>query len=144
MALKHVVRQSPDVILIGEMRDVETMNVALQAAETGHLVFSTVHTPAPAKRWTASSTCSRRTTSRRSACGWRPRCAGVVSQKLVPRARRHRPLAAVEVMIATPTVAKLVEEGRFGQPLLRHHRGRLLRPRQDANEVRCDLQAALI
>src|SRR5215208_3103137 len=44
-ALKYVVRQSPDVILIGEMRDVETMNVALQASETGHLVFSTVHTP---------------------------------------------------------------------------------------------------
>jgi twitching motility protein PilT len=43
-ALKYVVRQSPDVILIGEMRDVETMNVALAAAETGHLVFSTVHT----------------------------------------------------------------------------------------------------
>ena len=43
-ALKYVVRQSPDVILIGEMRDVETMNVAMQAAETGHLVFATVHT----------------------------------------------------------------------------------------------------
>jgi twitching motility protein PilT len=43
-ALKYVVRQSPDVVLIGEMRDFETMTVALAAAETGHLVFSTVHT----------------------------------------------------------------------------------------------------
>ncbi len=48
-ALKYVVRQSPDVILIGEMRDVETMNVALAAAETGHLVFSTVHTTSAAE-----------------------------------------------------------------------------------------------
>src|SRR5207249_5277222 len=48
-ALKYVVRQSPDVILIGEMSVVETMNVALQASETGHLVFSTVHTPSAAE-----------------------------------------------------------------------------------------------
>jgi twitching motility protein PilU len=51
-ALRHVVRQSPDVILIGEMRDLETINVALQASETGHLVLSTVHTCSAIKRWT--------------------------------------------------------------------------------------------
>jgi twitching motility protein PilT len=114
-ALKYVVRQSPDVILIGEMRDVETMNVALQASETGHLVFSTVHTPS------ASETMDRIVNmfpphdkpqiSMRMATSLR----GVVSQKLVPRADGTGRLAAVEVMIATPTVAKLVEEGRFGQ-----------------------------
>src|SRR5919108_596414 len=83
-ALKYVVRQSPDVILIGEMRDVETMNVALQASETGHLVFSTVHTPS------ASETMDRIVNmfpphekpqvSMRLATALR----GVVSQKLVP------------------------------------------------------------
>jgi twitching motility protein PilT len=114
-ALKYVVRQSPDVILIGEMRDVETMNVALQASETGHLVFSTVHTPS------ASETMDRIVNmfpphdkpqiSMRMATSLR----GVVSQKLVPRADGTGRLAAVEVMIATPTVSKLVEEGRFSQ-----------------------------
>jgi twitching motility protein PilT len=114
-ALKHVVRQSPDIILIGEMRDVETMNVALQASETGHLVFSTVHTPS------ASETLDRIVNmfpphdkpqiSLRLAVSLR----GVVSQKLVPRADGQGRIAAVEVMIATPTVSKLIEEGRFGQ-----------------------------
>jgi len=114
-ALKYVVRQSPDIILIGEMRDVETMNVALQASETGHLVFSTVHTPSAGETMDRivnmfpphdkPQICMRMATSLR----------GVVSQKLVPRADGTGRLAAVEVMIATPTVAKLVEEGRFGQ-----------------------------
>jgi twitching motility protein PilT len=114
-ALRHVVRQSPDIILIGEMRDVETMNVALQASETGHLVFSTVHTPS------AGETLDRIVNmfpphdkpqiSMRMANSLR----GVVSQKLVPRADGSGRIAAVEVMIATPTVSKLIEEGRFGQ-----------------------------
>jgi twitching motility protein PilT len=114
-ALKYVVRQSPDVILIGEMRDVETMNVALQASETGHLVFSTVHTPS------ASETLDRIVNmfpphdkpqiSMRLATSLR----GVVSQKLIPRGDGTGRLAAVEVMIATPTVSKLIEEGRFSQ-----------------------------
>jgi twitching motility protein PilU len=115
VALKYVVRQSPDVILIGEMRDVETMNVAMQASETGHLVFSTVHTPSAGETMDRivnmfpphekPQICMRMATSLR----------GVVSQKLVPRADGSGRLAAVEVMIATPTVSKLVEEGRFGQ-----------------------------
>jgi twitching motility protein PilT len=114
-ALKYVVRQSPDVILIGEMRDVETMNVALQASETGHLVFSTVHTPS------AGETMDRIVNmfpphdkpqiSLRLATSLR----GIVSQKLVPRIDGTGRIAAVEVMIATPTIAKLIEEGRFGQ-----------------------------
>jgi twitching motility protein PilT len=114
-ALKYVVRQSPDVILIGEMRDVETMNVALQASETGHLVFSTVHTPS------AGETMDRIVNmfpphdkpqiSLRLATSLR----GIVSQKLVPRADGSGRIAAVEVMIATPTIAKLIEEGRFSQ-----------------------------
>jgi twitching motility protein PilT len=114
-ALKYVVRQSPDVILIGEMRDVETMNVALQASETGHLVFSTVHTPS------ASETLDRIVNmfpphdkpqiSMRMATSLR----GVVSQKLIPRGDGTGRLAAVEVMIATPTVSKLIEESRFSQ-----------------------------
>jgi len=114
-ALKYVVRQSPDVILIGEMRDVETMNVALAAAETGHLVFSTVHTCSAAETLDRimnmfpphdkPMVCVRLSVSLR----------GVVSQKLIARIDRPGRIASVEVMIANPTVAKLLEEGRSGQ-----------------------------
>ncbi len=114
-ALKYVVRQSPDVILIGEMRDVETMNVALAAAETGHLVFSTVHTTSAAETLDRimnmfpphdkPMVCMRLSVSLK----------GVVSQKLIPRKDRGGRIAAVEVMIANPTVSKLLEEGRSSQ-----------------------------
>ncbi len=114
-ALKYVVRQSPDVILIGEMRDVETMNVALAAAETGHLVFSTVHTcsaPETIDRimnmfppHDKPQICMRMSVS----------LQGVISQKLIPRSDKPGRIAAVEIMIANPTISKLVEEGRSGQ-----------------------------
>ncbi len=111
-AMKYVVRQSPDVILIGEMRDVETMNVAMQAAETGHLVFSTVHTSSapetmeriinmfpPHQR---DMICMRMSKSLRA----------ILSQALIPRKGTDGRVAAVEVLIANPTVAKLIEEGK--------------------------------
>ena len=114
-ALKYVVRQSPDVILIGEMRDVEAMNVALAAAETGHLVFSTVHTSSAAETMDRiinmfpphdkPQICLRMSTSLR----------GIISQKLLPRADGRGRVGAVEIMIATPTVSKLIEEGRSSQ-----------------------------
>jgi twitching motility protein PilT len=114
-ALKYVVRQSPDVILIGEMRDVETMNVGLAAAETGHLVFSTVHTCSAAETLDRIMNmfpphdkpivCMRLSVSLK----------GVVSQKLISRIDKPGRAAAVEVMIANPTVSKLLEEGRSGQ-----------------------------
>lgn len=113
-AMKYVVRQSPDVILIGEMRDVETMNVAMQAAETGHLVFSTVHTSSapetmeriinmfpPHQR---DIICLRMSKSLRA----------VLSQALIPRKGTDGRVAAVEVLVANPTVAKLIEEGKPG------------------------------
>ncbi|MBD3292196.1 MAG: PilT/PilU family type 4a pilus ATPase [Armatimonadia bacterium] len=113
-AMKYVVRQSPDVILIGEMRDVETMNVAMQAAETGHLVFSTVHTSSapetmeriinmfpPHQR---DMICLRMSKSLRA----------ILSQALIPRKETDGRVAAVEVLVANPTVAKLIEEGKPG------------------------------
>jgi len=113
-ALKYVVRQNPDVILIGEMRDIETMNVALQAAETGHLVFSTIHTASAAETLDRiinlfpphdkPQLCLRMANSMR----------GIISQKLLPRVDAEGRVAAVEIMIATPTIAKLIEEGRAG------------------------------
>lgn len=113
-ALKSVVRQSPDVILIGEMRDTETMTVALAAAETGHLVFSTVHTSSSAETidriinmfppHAKNDVCTRMAKTTR----------GVISQKLVPCSDGMGREAAVEIMLAGPTVSKLIEEGRSG------------------------------
>lgn len=113
-AMKYVVRQSPDIILIGEMRDVETMNVAMQAAETGHLVFSTVHTSSapetmeriinmfpPHQR---DMICLRMSKSLRA----------ILSQALIPRKGTEGRVAAMEVLVANPTVAKLIEEGKPG------------------------------
>jgi len=114
-AMKYVVRESPDVILIGEMRDAETMRVALTASETGHLVFSTVHTTSAADTierivsifppHEKTQICLRLSTS----------LLGIVSQKLVPRVDATGRVPAVELMINTPTVAKLIEEGRASQ-----------------------------
>jgi twitching motility protein PilT len=114
-ALKYVVRQSPDVILIGEMRDPETMNVALAASETGHLVLSTVHTCSAGETidriinmfppHEKPQICLRMAGSLR----------GIVSQKLIPKVDGSGRVAAVEIMVAQPTVSKLIEEGRTGQ-----------------------------
>jgi twitching motility protein PilT len=115
IAMRAVVREAPDVILVGEMRDVETMNVALQAGETGHLVFSTVHTPSAGETLDRivnmfpphekNHLCMRLAGSLRA----------VVSQKLVPRADGNGRVAAAEVMICTPTISKLIEDGHFGE-----------------------------
>jgi len=113
-ALRAVVRQSPDVILIGEMRDQETMAVAMAAAETGHLVFSTVHTNSATETMERiinmfpphdkPQICLRLSQTLR----------GVISQKLVPRKDGEGRVAAVEVMVVNPTIQKYIEEGRTG------------------------------
>ncbi len=111
-ALKHIVRQSPDIIMIGEMRDLDTMMAALAAAETGHLVFSTLHTV------DAPQTVER-------IIGFFPPhqhdlihlqlsllLRGVVSMRLVPRKDGKGRVPAVEVLVWTPTVRQLLEEGK--------------------------------
>ena len=113
-ALRAVVREAPDVILIGEMRDVTTMHTALQAGETGHLVFSTVHTQS------AYDTLDRIINmfpphEKKHLC---QRLAGalkaVVAQKLVPRADGNGRVVVAEIMICTPTISKAIEDGAFG------------------------------
>lgn len=111
-ALKHCMRQSPDVILIGEMRDRETMEAALMAAETGHLILSTLHTLNAVQ------------TVERIISYFPPHqhglirlqlsmvLQGVISQRLVPRATGKGRVPAVEVMTATPTVREMLMEGR--------------------------------
>jgi twitching motility protein PilT len=111
-ALKQVLRQTPDVILIGEMRDLETLNVALQAAETGHLVFGTLHTSSAAE--TLDRISNMYAPHERAMLWLRLSVSlrGVISQKLVKRADDSGRVVAQEILIVTPTAAKQLEEGK--------------------------------
>ena len=109
-ALKHVLRQDPDVILIGEMRDMESAGVALTAAETGHLVFGTLHTqdaPESLERLINMFPTDRATQMRMQlSLGLR----AIICQKLLPRRGGGR-TAALEILINTPRIKKLILEG---------------------------------
>ncbi len=109
-ALKHVLRQDPDVILIGEMRDAESAAVALTAAETGHLVFGTLHTqdaPESLERLINLFPTDRVTQVRMQlSLGLR----AIICQKLLPRSGGGR-TAALEILINSPRVKKLILEG---------------------------------
>ncbi len=114
-ALKHVLRQDPDVILIGELRDLETIQTALTAAETGHLVFATLHTqdaPQSVDRVIDVFPPHQQEQIRIQLAGT---LAGVVSQQLLPRADRSGRIVAAEVLIATDAVRNLIREGKTHQ-----------------------------
>jgi twitching motility protein PilT len=110
-ALRRALRQDPDVILIGEMRDAETAETALQAAESGHLVFSTMHTVDAAEtigRMTEFFPGVKQAQIRAILAGV---LRGVVSQRLLPRVDGGR-VAAVEVMVNNARIADLIRESR--------------------------------
>jgi twitching motility protein PilT len=114
-ALKHVLRQDPDVILVGEMRDLETISVALTAAETGHLVFATLHTQDAAQTidriidvFPSSQQAQVRTQLATA-------IQGVVCQTLAKRADGPGRAVATEVMVATPAIRNLIREGKTHQ-----------------------------
>lgn len=109
-ALKHVLRQDPDVILIGEMRDAESASVALTAAETGHLVFGTLHTqdaPESLERLVNLFPTDRLAQVRMQlSLGLR----AIICQKLLPRSGGGR-TAALEILVNSPRIKKLILEG---------------------------------
>src|SRR5918999_3463026 len=108
-ALRRVLRQDPDVILLGELRDEETAQTALQAAESGHLVFSTLHTLDAAEtvgRLVEFFPAAKQMMVRQVLAGV---LRGVVSQRLLPREDGGR-MAAVEVMVNTARIADLIRE----------------------------------
>ncbi|MBA2313149.1 MAG: PilT/PilU family type 4a pilus ATPase [Actinobacteria bacterium] len=114
-ALKRVLRQDPDVILVGEMRDLETISTALTAAETGHLVFGTLHTqdaPQSVDRVIDVFPPHQQQQIRVQLAGT---IAGVVSQQLIPLAAGKGRAVAAEVLVATPAVRNLVREGKTHQ-----------------------------
>jgi twitching motility protein PilT len=113
--LRAVLRQDPDVILIGEMRDRETVDTAMKAAETGHLLVSTLHTP------DAQSTILRAMAMfpPEEQLVVRMRLAealqAVVSQRLLPRSSGKGRVVAAEVMVVTPAIRDLIAEGRISE-----------------------------
>jgi twitching motility protein PilT len=115
MALKAALRQDPDVILVGEMRDMETIGTALTAAETGHLVFATLHTqdaPQTVDRIIDVFPPAQQGQVRAQlAIGLQ----GIVTQTLVPTADGKGRCAAAEVLVPTPGVRNLIREGKTHQ-----------------------------
>ncbi len=114
-ALKYILRQDPDVILVGEMRDAETMSAALTAAETGHLVMSTLHTndAVQAIDRIVDSFPPHQQSQVRSQMA--ASLLGVVSQRLLSRADGQGRIAAFEVMIATTGIRTLIRENKMHQ-----------------------------
>ena len=114
-ALRHVMRQNPDVILVGEMRDYETMSLALAAAETGHLVMATLHTS------DAAQTVDRiiNTFPPDSQAQARVQLAtviqAVISQALLPTTGSRKQVAAFEIMLGTPAIKSVIREGKTPQ-----------------------------
>ncbi|MEO5919723.1 MAG: PilT/PilU family type 4a pilus ATPase [Pseudolysinimonas sp.] len=125
-ALKHVLRQDPDVILIGEMRDLETISVALTAAETGHLVFATLHTQDAAQTIDRIIDVYPSHQQDQIRTQLAATLQGVVSQTLVPRASGTGRVIATEVLITTPAIANLIREGKAHQITSSMQAGRAL------------------
>lgn len=125
-ALKHVLRQDPDVILIGELRDLETISVALTAAETGHLVFATLHTqdaPQTIDRIIDVFPPHQQAQVRAQLAAT---LQGVVCQTLVKRADGVGRAVATEILITTPAIANLIREGKTYQIVSMMQAGRAL------------------
>ena len=114
-ALRASLREAPDVILVGELRDAETMGICLQAAETGHLVMSTMHTPSAAESMERMLSMfqphEKALVQQRLAKTLR----AIMSQKLVPTVDGKGRVCALEILNVSPTVAQYIEEGRTGQ-----------------------------
>jgi twitching motility protein PilT len=113
-ALRASLREAPDVILVGELRDTETMGICLQAAETGHLVFSTLHTASAAESMERILSMFQPHEKALVQQRLGKTLRGILSQKLVPTVDNKR-VCAVEILNISPTVAQYIEEGRTGQ-----------------------------
>lgn len=114
-ALRAILRQDPDVILIGEMRDSETISIALTAAETGHLVFSTLHTVGSAKTIDRIIDSFPSEQQQQIRTQLSTVCEGIISQQLLPTADGRDRVAATEVMMATPAIRNLIRENKTFQ-----------------------------
>lgn len=117
-ALKHVMRQNPDVILVGEMRDLETIQLAITAAETGHLVMSTLHTVDAAQTIDRVVDVFAPEQQPQIRTQLSVTLQAVISQTLLPLKSGQGRVAAFEIMIATPSIRTLIREGKTHQMYL--------------------------
>ncbi|SFC71718.1 type IV pilus twitching motility protein PilT [Clostridium uliginosum] len=115
MGLRAALRQDPDVILIGEMRDTETVEVALRAAQTGHLVFSTLHTMGAANSIYRIINSFDNTHQNEVKVQLSSLLRGVISQVLLPNATGVGRTAALEIMTCTTSIKNLIREGNYEQ-----------------------------
>lgn len=114
-ALRASLREDPDVILVGEMRDLETISLALTAAETGHLVMSTLHTVGAVKTIDRIIDVFPPHQQQQVRMQLSTVLQAVISQQLVPKAQGGGRVAAFEIMTGTPAVANLIREGKTFQ-----------------------------
>src|SRR3954467_370529 len=114
-ALKHVLRQDPDIILVGEMRDLETIEIALTAAETGHLVMATLHTQDAAQTIDRVIDVFPPHQQQQVRVQLAGALQGVVCQQLVKTADGKGRVVACEVLVATPAIRNLIREGKTHQ-----------------------------
>lgn len=114
-ALRAALREDPDVILVGEMRDLETIATAITAAETGHLVLATLHTPGAAETVDRIIDVFPPPQQQQVRIQLSEILEGIVSQQLIPRVDKPGRVLALEIMVATPAVRNLIREGKTYQ-----------------------------
>jgi len=111
-ALRRVLRQDPDVILVGELRDLETMDAAITAAETGHLVFGTLHTTGAAKTIDRLVNAFPVTQQEQIRIQLSTVLQAVISQLLLPRCDKPGRVAIFEIMVNTPSISALIRDNK--------------------------------
>ena len=114
-ALRAALREDPDVILVGEMRDLETISLALTAAETGHLVFATLHTKSAPKTIDRIVDAFPPAQQQQVRVQLAEALQGVVSQLLLPTRDKKGRVAAIEIMVATIAIRNLIREAKTHQ-----------------------------
>lgn len=114
-ALRAALREDPDVILVGEMRDLETISIAITAAETGHLVLSTLHTIGASKTVDRIVDVFPPYQQQQIKVQLSAVLEGVISQQLIKRADGNGRVCAMEIMVATPAIRNLIREGKTHQ-----------------------------
>jgi twitching motility protein PilT len=114
-ALKSALREDPDVILVGEMRDLETISTALTAAETGHLVFATLHTQSTAQTVDRIIDVFPPHQQQQVRMQLSIALQGIVTQQLLPTADGSSRVVACEVLVPTPAIRNLIREGKTHQ-----------------------------
>jgi len=114
-ALRAALREDPDIILVGEMRDLETISLAITAAETGHLVFGTLHTNSAIKTIDRVIDVFPEGQQTQIRVMLSESLRGVVAQALLPRPDHQGRVAVVEILVSLPSVANLIREGKSHQ-----------------------------